>query len=59
MASAGSAADLRRALQRHRPHQFRRQWPPDHDESAIVPFGVPVQRRKLLGGVINEYYRAA
>jgi hypothetical protein len=43
----------------HRPHQFRCQRPPDHDEPALVPPGTPVQRRKVPGGVINEYRRAA
>jgi putative transposase len=43
----------------HRPHQSRQQRPPDHDEPAAVPLGAPVQRRKVLGGVISEYYRAA
>ena len=44
---------------RHHPHQSRQQRPPDHDDQADLPLDLPVQRRKVLGGVINEYYRAA
>ena len=43
----------------HRPHQSRWQRPPDCDEPVVVPLSAPVQRRKVLGGVINEYHLAA
>ncbi len=43
----------------HRPHQSRQQRPPDHYERVVVPLAAPVQRRKVLGGVISEYHRAA
>jgi putative transposase len=42
-----------------RPHQSRQQRPPDHDESIVTPLDAPVQRRKVLGGVINTCHRAA
>jgi len=43
----------------HRPPQSRHQRPPDHKEPVVVRLTAPVQRRKVLGGVINEYHRAA
>jgi putative transposase len=44
---------------RHRPHQSRQQRPPDQNDQDCAPLDLPVQRRTVLGGVINEYYRAA
>jgi putative transposase len=44
---------------RHRPHQSRQQRPPDHVDQAAAPLNLPIQRRKVLSGVINEHYRAA
>jgi hypothetical protein len=43
----------------HRSHQSRQQRPPDQEGQVSVPPGPLVRRRKVLGGVINEYYRAA
>ena len=44
---------------RHRPHQSRQQRPPDQNDQDCAPLDLPVQRRTVLVGVINEYHRAA
>ena len=44
---------------RHRPHQSRQQRPPDQETQTTAPLSLPVRRRKILGGVISEYYQAA
>ena len=47
----------------HRPHRARNLRPPDHDASTTAPVtdlaAARIQRRKILGGLIHEYERAA
>jgi len=33
--------------------------PPDQKAQVSALLNLPIQRRKVLGGVINEYYQAA
>jgi putative transposase len=48
---------------RHRPHRARNLRPPDCDDIVTAPVTdlamAPIRRRKILGGLINEYERAA
>jgi putative transposase len=45
---------------RHRPHRARNLRPPDHDDSSTAPVtDLSATRRKVLGGLIHEYERAA
>jgi len=43
----------------HRPHRSRQQRPPDQKAQVSALLNLPAQRRKVLGGGINEYYQLA
>ena len=52
-------AGLEEHYNRHRPHQSLQQQAPDDDVGRAVDLTAEISRRKVLGGLINEYDRAA
>ena len=43
----------------HRPHQGRQQQASSDQQDRVVDLAAPIRRRPVLGGLINEYHRAA
>jgi transposase InsO family protein len=53
-------ADMARHYNEHRPHQGRQQQAPNDTPGRIVDIAVSdIVKRQVLGGLINEYHRAA
>jgi putative transposase len=55
----GVLAEWEAHYDEHRPHQGRQQQAPNDQPDRVVDLAVPIQRRPVLGGLINEYHRAA
>ena len=55
----GVLADWQAHYNEHRPHQGRQQQAPNDQPDRVVDLAVPIRRRPVLGGLINEYHRAA
>lgn len=55
----GVLADMARHYNEHRPHQGRRQQAPDDTSGRVVDLAAAIEKRQILGNLINEYGRSA
>jgi putative transposase len=54
-----SLSEYVRHYNRHRPHQGLHQKPPLHRAGHVIDFTARIERRRVVGGLISEYHRAA
>jgi putative transposase len=52
-------AEYARHYNGHRPHQGLQQEPPLRESGHVVDMTARIERRQVLGGLINEYRKAA
>jgi putative transposase len=52
-------AEYERHYNDHRPHRSRDQIPPLQETGRVIDMTAPIQRRKAVAGLINQYSRAA
>ncbi len=52
-------AEYARHYNGHRPHQGLQQEPPLHQPGPVVDITARIERRRIVGGLISEYRRAA
>ena len=58
--AAKTLSEYTRHYNNHRPHQSRGQHAPNDNQRPVpIPVDGPIQRHRILGGVINEYHHAA
>ena len=55
----GVLAEFQTHYNDHRPHQGRQQLPPNRSQDQAIDLTARIQRTQVLGGLINEYQRAA
>jgi len=52
-------AEYARHYNSHRPHHSLQQRPPLHEPGHAIDITARIERRRLIGGLISEYRRAA